>query len=224
MKNALQEIYSVLYKEILSEFRTRYSISTILLFILTTITIIAISFAAEKLSEEATASLLWIVIFFGTMIGLSKSFVSEEERGTSLLLQIVVSSSSIFFGKLIFNIILSLFINFFSIILFFLFANTPQIITLDLFILIVVICSVAIASATTVISAIISKASSKNALFPILSFPILLPIIKIGIDSTGLTLVGTELSAIQSDMQLLIAYTGLLIVASYLLFDFIWKD
>jgi len=93
-----------------------------------------------------------------------------------------------------------------------------------LFILIVVICSVAIASATTVISAIISKASSKNALFPILSFPILLPIIKIGIDSTGLTLVGTELSAIQSDMQLLIAYTGLLIVASYLLFDFIWKD
>ncbi|HRS01895.1 MAG TPA: heme exporter protein CcmB [Bacteroidota bacterium] len=224
MKNAFQEISAVLYKEILSEFRTRYSITTILLFILTTITIIAISFASEALSQEATSSLLWIVIFFSTMIGLSKSFISEEERGTSLLLGITVGTSSIFFGKLIYNILLSLFINFFSIVLFFLFVNTANIISIGLFIIIIVICSIAIASATTVISAIISKASSKNALFPILSFPILLPIIKIGIDSTGLTMVETKFSAIQSDMQLLIAYTGLLIIASYLLFDFIWKD
>ncbi|HOV92078.1 MAG TPA: heme exporter protein CcmB [Candidatus Kapabacteria bacterium] len=224
MKNALQEIIAVLYKEILSEFRTRYSITTILLFILTTITIIAISFASEILSQEATSSLLWIVIFFGTMIGLSKSFINEEERGTSLLLGITVRASSNFFGKLIYNILLSLFINFFSIVFFFLFVNTAHIVSIGLFIIIIIICSIAIASATTVISAIISKASSKNALFPILSFPILLPIIKIGIDSTGLTMQGTKFSAIQSDMQLIIAYTGLLIIASYLLFDFIWKD
>ncbi|MBP7214672.1 MAG: heme exporter protein CcmB [Candidatus Kapabacteria bacterium] len=224
MKNALQEIIAVLYKEILSEFRTRYSITTILLFILTTITIIAISFASEILSQEATSSLLWIVIFFGTMIGLSKSFINEEERGTSLLLGITVRASSIFFGKLIYNILLSLFINFFSIVFFFLFVNTAHIVSIGLFIIIIIICSIAIASATTVISAIISKASSKNALFPILSFPILLPIIKIGIDSTGLTMQGTKFLSIQSDMQLIIAYTGLLIIASYLLFDFIWKD
>jgi heme exporter protein B len=91
-------------------------------------------------------------------------------------------------------------------------------------ILVIAISSVAVASSTTVISAIISKASSKHALFPVLSFPILLPIIKLGIDLTVATFLGTSLNEIISDLQLIVAYIGLIITVSYLLFDFIWKD
>jgi heme exporter protein B len=223
-KNYFKEIYAILYKEILSEFRTRYSISNIFLFILTTITMIALALVNEKMGAELSSGLLWIVIFFASMIGLSKTFVSEEERGTSFLLQVFASSTSIYFGKLIFNILLSLFINFFALILFFLFSNSKAVSTPDLLTLVIAISSVAIATSTTVISAIVSKANSKNALFPILSFPILLPIIKIGMDLTVSTFIGTSFLAISSDLQLIVAYVGFITTISYLLFDFIWKE
>lgn len=218
------EILAIVYKELLSEFRTRYSISTILLFIFTTISMIAISYSSEKISSETTAGLLWIVLFFTSMIGLSKTFINEEERGTALLLQIIVNSYAIYFGKLIFNIITSLFINFFAITFFFLFLNTQVVKSINLLILTISISSFAIATATTVISAIIAKANSKNALFPVLAFPILLPIIKIGIDLTVASFAGSTIKENLGDIQMMIAYTGLVATVSYLLFDFIWKD
>lgn len=218
------EILAIVYKELLSEFRTRYSFSTILLFIFTTISMIAIAYSSEKISMETSAGLLWIVLFFTSMIGLSKTFITEEERGTAFLLQIIANSHSIYFGKLIFNILTSLFINFFALTFFFLFLNTQIVYSVNLLILTITISSLAIATATTVISAIIAKANSKNALFPVLAFPILLPIIKIGIDLTVASFVGSTISENMGDIQMIIAYTGLIATVSYLLFDFIWKD
>lgn len=185
---------------------------------------IAISYASEIISVETSAGLLWIVLFFASMIGLSKSFITEEERGTAFLLQIVSNSHSIYFGKLIFNVITSLFINFFALSFFFLFLNTQIVKSPNLLLITISISSLAIASATTVISAIIAKANSKNALFPVLSFPILLPIIKIGIDLTTTSFIGSTISENLGDIQMIVAYTGLITTMSYLLFDFIWKD
>jgi heme exporter protein B len=179
---------------------------------------------SERMGAELSAGLLWIIIFFASMIGLSKTFVSEEERGTAFLLQIFSSATAIYFGKLIFNVLLSLFINFISLFLFFIFSNSGNVKSPGLMVLVIAISSIAVASSTTVISAIISKANSKHALFPVLSFPILLPIIKLGIDLTVATFLGTNINAILSDLQLIVAYIGLIISVSYLLFDFIWKD
>jgi len=218
------EILAIVYKELLSEFRTRYSLSNILLFIFTTISMIAISYSSEKISLETSAGLLWIVLFFTSMIGLSKSFITEEERGTALFLQVIANSYSIYFGKLIFNILTSLFINFFALTFFFLFVNTQVVRSVSLLIMTIGISSLAIATATTVISAIIAKANSKNALFPVLAFPILLPIIKIGIDLTIASFVGSTIKENLGDIQMMVAYSGLVAAVSYLLFDFIWKD
>ncbi len=100
----IQRSMAVLKKELLSEFRTRYAISAILLFVLTTITMVVFATSGDVLSPEVAAGVLWIVMFFGAMTGLSKSFVSEEERGTSLYLKLVADSGAIYFGKLVFNI------------------------------------------------------------------------------------------------------------------------
>lgn len=220
----MAEILAILFKEILSEFRTRYSITTILLFIFTTISMISIAYSAEKISIETSSGLIWIVLFFTSMMGLSKTFIVEEERGTSFFLQIISNSHSVYFGKLIYNVITSLFINYFAIGIFFVFLNAPLVKSVDLLIATITLSSFAIASSTTVISAIIAKANSKNALFPVLSFPILLPLIKIGIDLTIESFAGSNLLDNLGDLQMIFAYSGLIITVSYLLFDFIWKD
>jgi heme exporter protein B len=220
----MNKVIPIFKKEILTEFRSRHSVNTILLFILTSVAMVAIAQSNNIISNETSAGLLWIIIFFGSMVGLSKVFIAEEEKGTSLLLQLISNSHSVYLGKLLYNILLSLFINLFSVGLFFLFVAHNSLKSGDLLILTIILSSIAIATTTTVISSIIAKANSKNALFPILSFPILLPIIKLGIDLTVASYYGTSLSEIANDLQMIIAYIGIIGAVSYLLFEIIWND
>src|SRR4030042_3584294 len=98
--------YSLFRKDWQSELRTRYAINALIMFILVTISVIMFSIGSEKISEYLTGGLLWVVIFFSAMSGLSRAFVSEEERGTSMTLQLIAAPSTVFTGKLLFNMIL----------------------------------------------------------------------------------------------------------------------
>ena len=221
---SLKRIYAVFNKDTKSELRTRYSISAIFLFILTTITMIAISAANEKMNPAISAGILWVILFFSAMTGIAKAFVSEEERGTGLLLKIYTSNEAVYFGKLLFNILLCLLLNIASA-LFFLLINSGLAVKEPLiFIYMLILGSLGLASGTTLISAIIARANVKGALFPVLSFPILLPLIVAGIGLTRLSFEGGSFAEAQSDFLLMLAYSGVLIPASYILFDQIWEE
>ncbi|KAB2845794.1 MAG: ABC transporter permease, partial [Melioribacteraceae bacterium] len=75
--------FALFKKDWLSELRTRYAINALAMFILVTISVILFSIGQEKITEYLTGGLLWVVIFFSAMSGLSRAFVSEEERGTT---------------------------------------------------------------------------------------------------------------------------------------------
>ena len=220
----IKKFLAVFMKDIRSEFRTRYSISAITLFILTTIVMIAFSITSTKVNAELTAGLLWVILFFGAMTGLSKSFVSEEERQTSFLLKITSNSASVYFGKLFFNIVLCLTLNIVSVMLFFLFIGYVGISSFGVFAMSILLGSLGIASGTTIISAIIARANTKGALFPVLSFPILLPLIILGIELTKASFEGVSFANAQNNLMLIIAYCGILITVSYLFFDYVWED
>ncbi len=223
-RTTLTTVLAVFEKDIKSEMRSRYAISAILLFILTTITILLIGTKGEDIQAGLAAGLLWVIMFFSSMMGLSRAFVSEEERGTSFLLHLSVSSGSIYFGKLIYNILLSLILNTIALLLFFLFITNMPIEYFGIFILSHIFGSIGIAAASTIISAIIAKANTKGALFPVLSFPIILPLIFIGIEATRIALEGRDNGHAANDIQLMIAYCGIIISLSYILFDLVWKD
>ena len=174
-RTTITSVLAVLEKDAKSELRSRYAISAVLLFILTTITILLIGTKGEDIQSGMAAGLLWVIMFFSSMMGLSRAFVSEEERGTGFLLQLSVSSASIYFGKLIYNILLSLLLNTVAVLLFFLFITNMPIEYFGIFLTAHIFGSIGIAAASTIISAIIAKANTKGALFPVLSFPIILP-------------------------------------------------
>jgi len=217
-------ITAVLQKDIKSEFKTRYSISTLLLFVLTAVTMLGFSLAGVEPNTGQSSGLLWVIMFFAAMTGLSKSFISEEERETSLLLKLTSSPTNVYFGKLIFNILLSLVISIATCLLFFLFAPAAKLNNLAGFTITIILGALGLASASTIISAMIAKASAKGALFPVLSFPILLPLIIVGIDSTTMSFEGKSLSEISDNFQIMLGYCGAVISLSFILFEFIWKD
>lgn len=220
----LSQIWAVFNKDFKSELRTRYSISAIFLFVVTTITIILFALAGENLSSGIASGILWIIIFFGAMTGLSKGFVSEEDRGTSLLLKLNTTSTAVYFGKLLFNIIMSLCLNTFATLLFVLFNSSLIIKSYEAFILTIFLGSIGMAAAATIISAIIARANTKGALFPVLSFPVLLPLIMVGIEATKSSIEGTAFTQSNGNFQLMIAFCGILIPVSFILFDIVWRE
>lgn len=215
---------ALFYKDWSSELRTRYAINALAMFILVTISVILFSIGQEKISEYLTGGLLWVVIFFSAMSGLSRAFVSEEERGTTMTLQLLAAPSTIFSGKLLFNLLLVFLMNFVITLLFIFFFESFLIENWSLFLIAFFFGNIGIAVSSTLIAAIISKASSKGTLYPVLSFPILLPLILTLIELTKFAIDGKTAEESFVEIGVLICYDVIMLTAGYLLFDFIWKD
>ncbi len=207
-----------------SELRTRYAINALAMFIIVTISVILFSIGQEKISTYLTGGLLWVVIFFSAMSGLARAFVSEEERGTTLTLHLLAKPSTVFSGKLLFNVLLVYIMNFAIVILYSLLFDSFSIQNVWLFILATTFGSFGIAVSSTIIAAIISKASAKGTLYPVLAFPILLPLILILLELTKFSIDGKSITESYVELAVLICYDVIMLTASYMLFDFIWKD
>lgn len=216
--------YYLFKKDWESELRTRYAINALAMFILVTISVILFSIGQEQISEYLTGGLLWVVIFFSAMSGLARAFVSEEERGTTLTLHLIAAPSTVFSGKLLFNLILVFLMNIAISILFSLLFQGFVIKNISLFIIAFILGNIGIGVASTIISAIIAKANTKGTLYPALSFPILLPLILILLELTKFSMDGNSIAASFTEIAALFCYDAIMGTASYLLFDFIWKD
>jgi len=216
--------YSLYQKDYHSEIRTRYAVNSLAMFIIVAISVILFSIGNEKINQSLTGGLYWVVIFFSAMSGLARAFVSEEERGTSLTLQLIASPSTVFTGKLIFNLILVFLMNIVITILYAALFEEFIIRNFLLFLLTFLLGNIGLAVSSTIIAAIIAKAGSKGTLYPVLSFPILLPLILTSVQLTIFSMDGTTIGESIVELAIVVCYDIIMISVSYMLFDFIWKD
>jgi heme exporter protein B len=220
----LRSALAVFAKDWRSELRTRYAISALVMFVITTISIILFSLGSEEAPADILSGMLWVVIFFGAMSGLSRTFVTEEERSTTLTLQMLARPSAIYAGKLLFNLVLVTGLNILTVLLYLMFVNGFVIRNGWLFLVTMALGSVGFAAAATIIAAIIARANTKGTLYPVLSFPILLPLLLTVINATRLAAEGAFFQEAAGEFQLLVSYIVVVTVASFSLFDYIWKD
>ncbi|MBI5020260.1 MAG: heme exporter protein CcmB [Ignavibacteriales bacterium] len=224
MGDSIKIIYSIFKKDLSSELRTRYALNALLMFVITTLSIILFSIGNENVSPELLSGVLWIIIFFSTMSGLSRTFVSEEERGTVMTLHLIAKPLKIYIGKLFFNLVLLFGLNIFTVVLYLIFVTSFSIGNYAIFITTIVLGTFGLASGSTIIAAIIAKANTKGTLYPVLSFPILLPLLLTVINATKLSVDNVPFADALGEFQILFSYLIVLTVISFLLFEFIWKE
>ena len=220
----VRSVAAIFLKDWRSELRTRYAISALLMFVVTTIAIILFSLGSEGASPDALSGMLWVVIFFSAMSGLSRTFVMEEERGTTLTLQLLARPSAVFLGKLLFNLVLVLGLNAVTVLLYAAGINGFVIRNMGIFVVTVLLGSLGLAAASTIIAAVIARANTRGTLYPVLSFPILLPLLLTVISATRLASEGSFFQEALGEFQILLSYIVVLTVVSFMLFDYIWKD
>jgi heme exporter protein B len=193
------------------------------MFALTTLAVVSFSVGGFSLNSRITSSLFWLMIFFSSMSGLAQVFIKEEESKTASLLKLTASPVTVLLGKMLFNLVLLLVLEAVIVPLFVIWMNL-SIQNLSLFLAVLFLGSLGLVCSTTIIAAIISKSHVKGALFAVLSFPILLPLLIAGIDGTRLSLEGNDFSVGLGDLGLLGSYVVVMFTASILLFDFVWNE
>jgi heme exporter protein B len=220
----LRAAMAVFLKDWQSELRTRYAMSALIMFVIMTVSIIVFSLGGESASPDVLAGMLWVVIFFAAMSGLARTFVMEEERGTAMTLALLTPPGAIFAGKLLFNLILGAGLTLLTVLLYAFFVNGFVVHTLSIFLLTILLGSIGLAAASTIIAAIIARANTKGTLYPVLAFPILLPLLMTVINATRLATDGAPLGDAAGEFQILVSYIVVVVTLSVLLFDYIWKD
>lgn len=222
MYSNLHRINLVLKKELLTEFRTRYGIGTLAMFALITLASVSMAIGSMVLSAKLLAILLWIILFFSAMAGMSRVFIQEQETGTIHTLKIYGHAQIILFGKLIYNILLLNSLAIALLPLFVILLNV-DIASLGYLMIILLLGNTGMATISTLTAALVVNTQSKGSLFTVLTFPILLPLFLIVIQLTEMAI---ERSVFTGGNQLLFvgAYDMILIGVSSILFDYIWYD
>lgn len=224
MTHWIDRTLGVTLKDGRSEFKTRFALLSLSMFVVVTMFIMVFATMGETLSTGTLAGILWIIVFFTAMAGMGRSFVAEEERGTGLLLRLLAPSDVVFAGKLLFNVLMLVTLTAATATLYVLLMNIV-VKSFWLFALTLLTGSAGLASSSTIVAAIISRARGKGTLYAVLSFPILVPLVILVVDATrmafdGLPLAGEGLN----DVLLMAAYTGVVIGVSTIVFDIVWKD
>ncbi len=216
----VREALAVFLKDLRSELRAKYALNAIVMFAVVTLTAVSFAVGQFAIGNDVRAAFLWIVLFFSAMSGLSRVFVKEEDAGTVNALRLAASSSVVYVGKLLFNVVL-LFALAIIVVPLFTVLMGLEVTDWGLFLAVLLLGTAGLAGASTLIAAIIAKASAKGELFAVLSFPILLPLLIAAIAGTRNALEGRGGSG---EVQLLASYLIVMVTVSLMLFDFVWEE
>lgn len=216
----LRQIRFLVAKEFLLEWRSKYAIGGILLYVFSTVFIVYNGFI--RVQPPTWNVLYWIITLFTSVNAVTKSFVSENGN-RQLYYYSIADPTAVIFSKIIYNIILLLLLNILTYLVFGLVAGDP-VRDKGLFFLAILLGSIGMAVTFTFISAIATKARNSATLMAILSFPVIIPVlvslIKISANALGVI---TD-TTVWLDIVSLLAIDAILLGMAYILFPFLWRD
>ncbi len=208
------------------ETRTRYALGAILLFAVTTLVAVSAALSAVSVKSEVKAALLWIVLLFAALSGLARVFVREEEAGTAPLLRLSAPPTAVYAGKWLFNTALVLAVEAVTVPLF-LIVLPLKTVNFGLLLGVLLLGGLGLSGAATFVAALIAQAGGgKSALFFIVAFPVLMPLLLIAVQATvgAFDDIASHYDRARGALGLLTVYGVVMTTASFLLFEYIWHD
>lgn len=219
-----KEIAVLIRKEAILEWRQKYAINGILLYVVSAVFIAYLSMGADigKLSVPIWNSLYWIIILFSAVNAVAKSFV-QEHQGRQLYYYMIASPEAIILSKTIYNTLLTLILALLGYLVFSLvFGN--EVLDQPMFLLNLLLGAIGFSASLTMVSAIASKAGNNGTLMAILSFPVLIPILLMAIQVSKNAIDGIDRDLNWDKIITLIAINAIVGAASYILFPYLWRS
>ena len=217
----MRTAWAVFAKDVRTELRARYALSATFVFAIATLSIVSYAVGPFGGRAELLAAFLWTVLLFAASAGLAQAFVREMERRTWLTLRLVASPGAILLGKWGVNLALLLATEAVVVPLFLVlfgasFASLPA------FLAVLLLASVGLSAAITLVSALLAQARAHGALVAALAFPLVVPVLMAAVTGTRKALV--EPGAAVTELRILAAYAGILVALGGMLAEFVMED
>jgi heme exporter protein B len=207
-------------KELLLEWRSKYALNGVLLYVVSTIFVCFLS--VVSVNPITWNALFWIIMLFASINAVSKSFL-QESKGRQLYIYTIASPYALIISKTIYNILLMMLLTIVALGFYMLvFGIVPA--DLPLYLLATVLGSLSFSTIFTMVSAISSKAGNGGMLMAILSFPVIIPVLIVLIKLTKNAIDGLDRSVSLDEMGMLLIINVLVAAVSLLLFPYLWRD
>lgn len=211
---------TLLHKEFLLEFRQRYAISGIVLYVFSMIFVVYV--ASIKVQPQVWNILFWLIVLFASINAVVKSFV-QESGARQLYYYQLVDPAMLLLAKILYNTLLLLVLSGLAFATYSVVAGNP-VKDPGLFALILLLGSMGFSIAFTFIASIAAKANNSATLMAILSFPVILPILLTLMRLSAIALRLMQDTSYKRDIMNLLAVDAILITLTFVLFPFIWKE
>jgi heme exporter protein B len=216
----LHQFLTLLRKEFLLEFRQRYAISGIVLYVFSMIFVVYV--ASIKVTPPVWNILFWLIVLFASINAVVKSFV-QESGARQLYYYQLTNPTMLLLAKIVYNTLLLLVLSSLSFVIYSVVAGNP-VKDLFLFSIVLLLGSFGFSIAFTFIASIAAKANNSATLMAILSFPIILPILMTLMRLSAIALRLIQDTSYLRDITNLLAIDTILITLTFVLFPYVWRD
>lgn len=224
MRESLVQIGALVGKEFRLEWRQRYALNGMLLYMVGAVFVCYLSFNARRgqLAPIVWNTLFWLIQLFTAINAIAKTFV-QERAGRQLYYYTLASPQQIIVAKVIYNtgLMLVLALLGFSVYAFVLGSPVQDV---GLYIGSLLLGAIGFAASLTLVAGIAAKAENSATLMAILSFPVILPLLLLLLKVAKNAMDGLDRSASSDELLTILAIDAIVLALSYLLFPFLWKS
>ncbi|MGR3808919.1 heme exporter protein CcmB [Jiulongibacter sp. NS-SX5] len=220
----MKEILALLKKDLTLEWRNKYAFNGMILYLVSTVFICYLSFRikSNELGPIVWNTLFWIIILFTAINAISKSF-TQENQNRQLYYYTLASPEAIILSKLIYNVLLMLFLAIIGFGIYLAFLGNP-VQDMPLYVGSVVLGALGFAGTLTLISGIAAKAENSSSIMALLSFPIIIPMLLMLMRLSKNAMDGLAFSVSRDEILTLLGLDIIVIALSYILFPFLWRS
>jgi len=219
----INEIRVLVKKEIQMEWRQKYAIHGLLLYLASTIFVCYLSFKAKQqaINPITWNTLFWLITLFIAVNAIGKSF-TQESKQRNLFYYYIVSPEAIIYSKIIYNSMVMIGISFVGI-LFYSWVMGNPVGNLPLYLISLLFGSIGFSATLTMVAGIAAQGENSATLMSVLSFPIIIPLLLILLKLSKSAMDGISIQENWDEMATLASLDVIVIVLSGILFPYIWR-
>ena len=221
MRGWVRPIAALVWKDLVLEARTKDVVLSVLVFSLLVIVIFHFAIDPTPAMVAIVApGVLWVAFVFGGVLGLTRSFGLESDGGRFHGLMLApVSRETIFFGKMLTNLIFMLLVELAVFPVFAVLFNLS--LAMPLLLPIALLSTLGITTVGTVFAAMAVNTRAREVMLPLLFLPVALPVIIAAVEASGLVVRGTGLDDMARWLPLLAVYDAVFFVVCPIAFNIV---
>lgn len=213
----------VLWKDLLTERRSKESLNALFFFSLLLLFLFQFALGPDRERlQSALPGLLWLGFVLAGLLGLGRSFIAERDNDCwEGLLLTPGDKSAIYLGKLLANFILMTVVEVVLVFLFGVFYNVDLWSALGPLAVVLFLGTVGLSAVGTLFAAMTAQVRARELLFPVLLLPVQVPLLLATVSATQIVLGGQPLADAASWLKLLVGADIVYLVIGLLTFEFI---